>query len=219
MARKSISTEVEKSVLIASRRRCCICFGLNRDIGIKPGQIAHLDKDSSNSKLENLVFLCFDHHDAFDSKSSQSKNLTKKEVKFLKGELLTQVQIALGKPVPFGKMAVGDIDPISGHYVRTSGSTESAEIVITLLPEGLESVSRYYISGVAFFGLTREFGPNMGELSKVVELADSNRITWNDGNHKLAIDISDDGLEVVEEAIEMPVHGLDVSFSGNYRKK
>ena len=81
MSRKFVSHEVQASVLVKSRRRCCICFGLNRDAALKSGQIAHLDKDSSNHSEENLVFLCFHHHDEYDSTSSQRKNLTLGEVK------------------------------------------------------------------------------------------------------------------------------------------
>src|SRR5262249_33160957 len=35
----------------------------------------------SNNDLDNLAFLCLDHHDAYDQKTSQSKGLTVAEVK------------------------------------------------------------------------------------------------------------------------------------------
>lgn len=80
MPRKALTKNVEVEVLIASRRRCAICFGLNSDFSIKKGQIAHIDRNSSNDKLDNLVFLCLEHHDAYDSKTSQSKGLRTTEV-------------------------------------------------------------------------------------------------------------------------------------------
>ena len=80
MPRKALTKNVEAEVLIGSRRRCAICFGLNRDFSIKKGQIAHIDHNSSNDKLNNLVFLCFEHHDAYDSTTSQSKGLRATEV-------------------------------------------------------------------------------------------------------------------------------------------
>jgi predicted transcriptional regulator len=89
--RKPISPADEEAVLVRSRRRCCICFGLNRDVAIKKGQIAHLDQDSSNSSTENLAFLCFDHHDAYDSKTRSSKNFTIREVKRYRDELHHQI--------------------------------------------------------------------------------------------------------------------------------
>ena len=87
MDRKRINLNIEADVLVDSRRRCCICFGLNHDLEIKKGQIAHLDKDSSNNRYDNLAFLCFEHHDHYDSQTSQSKNFTITEVKKYREEL------------------------------------------------------------------------------------------------------------------------------------
>jgi len=91
LARKKIPDDIQKEVLVTSRRRCCICYGLNRDISIKKGQIAHLDGDNENYKFDNLAFLCFDHHDEYDGKTSQSKNFTIKEVKEYRAELYENV--------------------------------------------------------------------------------------------------------------------------------
>ena len=74
--RIKISEPIQTEVLTKSRRRCCICFGLNRDEEIKKGQIAHRDGNPNNNNIDNLAFLCFDHHDDYDSKTSQSKSLT-----------------------------------------------------------------------------------------------------------------------------------------------
>jgi len=85
--RVSVKAADQIAVLRLSRRRCCICYGLNRDDTQKKGQIAHLDRDSSNSKLDNLAWLCFDHHDEYDSSPSQSKSLQMNEVKSYREEL------------------------------------------------------------------------------------------------------------------------------------
>ncbi len=87
MTRKSVNKDIEADVLVESRRRCCICYGLNRDLSVKAGQIAHLDKDNTNNSYDNLAFLCFEHHDQYDSVTSQSKNFTIKEVKRYRDEL------------------------------------------------------------------------------------------------------------------------------------
>lgn len=63
------------------RRRCAICFYLDRDTNPKKGQIAHLDRRRSNSIEENLAFLCLAHHSEYDSTASQHKNFTVLEVK------------------------------------------------------------------------------------------------------------------------------------------
>lgn len=58
---------------------------------MKTGQIAHLDGDRSNSTVDNFAFLCLVHHDQYDSRTSQSKNLTIEEVKAYRTELYDQV--------------------------------------------------------------------------------------------------------------------------------
>jgi len=85
--RKKTSMKKEAKVLIMSRRRCCICFGLNRDDNIKKGQIAHLDRNNENDDFDNLAFLCLEHHDEYDGKTSQSKGMTTDEVKVYREEL------------------------------------------------------------------------------------------------------------------------------------
>jgi hypothetical protein len=86
--RPKIPSSVETQVLTASRRRCCLCFGLQGDLAETKGQIAHLDHDPSNNDPDNLAFLCFDHHDQHDSRTSQSKGLTDREVKEHRAHLL-----------------------------------------------------------------------------------------------------------------------------------
>lgn len=85
--RKKIPKEIETEVLIRSKRRCCLCFGINGDEQEKSGQIAHLDKNRNNNSIDNLAFLCFHHHDKYDSTTSQSKNYTISEVKSYKEQL------------------------------------------------------------------------------------------------------------------------------------
>ncbi len=87
LKRKQASSSIETEVVTRSARRCCLCYGLNNDFAIKKGQIAHLDQDSSNSISDNLVWLCFDHHDEYDTTTSQSKGLTMLEVKNYRDQL------------------------------------------------------------------------------------------------------------------------------------
>jgi hypothetical protein len=77
----------QAQVLLEGRRRCCVCFGLNRDAQLKKGQIAHLDGNRDNNAPKNLVFLCLEHHDEYDSRTSQSKGLTLAEVTHFRKEL------------------------------------------------------------------------------------------------------------------------------------
>lgn len=79
--RRKKNTANELRVLDQSRRRCCLCFCLRNDAGEKRGQIAHLDRDRSNDAFENLAFLCLEHHDEYDSSTSQSRSLQEAEVR------------------------------------------------------------------------------------------------------------------------------------------
>jgi hypothetical protein len=85
--RKHVSDALQAEVLVKSRRRCCVCFGLNNDATLKHGQIAHLDKNAANDSESNLAFLCLVHHDQFDSRTSQSKNFTRTEIERYRVEL------------------------------------------------------------------------------------------------------------------------------------
>lgn len=84
-------TKSELKVLYESRRRCCLCFHLQNDLLEKKGQIAHINKNSSDSREANLAWLCLDHHDTYDSKSSQSKNYTQQELREAKRDLVKQM--------------------------------------------------------------------------------------------------------------------------------
>ena len=86
-SRKRVPDSTQAEVLVQSRRRCCVCFGLNQDEAVKKGQIAHLDSDRNNNRIENLAFLCLVHHDEYDSRTSQSKGLTRHEIERYREEL------------------------------------------------------------------------------------------------------------------------------------
>ena len=89
-ARSPASKFVEKEVLTASRRRCCLCVFLTDRDDVRKGQIAHLNRDPSDSRFQNLVFLCLEHHDEYDGRASQSKGLTLEEVTEYRDRLYRQ---------------------------------------------------------------------------------------------------------------------------------
>lgn len=89
--RVPIPEQVQADVLLRSRRRCCICFGLHHDMTTKAGQIAHLDRNNGNAAEDNLAFLCLAHHDEYDSRTSQRKALSIREVKAFREELLNAI--------------------------------------------------------------------------------------------------------------------------------
>lgn len=87
MDRKAIPLEIQNKIFRKSKRRCALCFSIDNDKSEKNGQIAHLDQNNENNKFDNLVFLCLDHHDKYDGRTSQSKGYTKKEVKSYRDDL------------------------------------------------------------------------------------------------------------------------------------
>lgn len=79
--RKDWPSDVEAKILARSRRICAFCFYFEgeSDCQIR-GQIAHVDRDSSNATVENGAWLCKDHHDEYDIVSTQSKRLSPTEL-------------------------------------------------------------------------------------------------------------------------------------------
>jgi len=129
MVRKAVPQETQVDVLAACRRRCAICFGLNRDTGIKRGQIAHLDRDASKASFDNLVFLCLEHHDQFDSRTSQSKGLTSDEVRRFRQELATWIEHEYHPPTP----GISDrATPAFAPQRATIRENSAAEIIVNL---------------------------------------------------------------------------------------
>jgi hypothetical protein len=124
--RKTPTKEVTVNILTKSRRRCVLCFGLSGDLREKKGQIAHLDQDSSNSAEENLVFLCLEHHDTYDSKTSQSKGYVLEEVKTYAKHLYLAIETGLNSNL--------DPDQRKNDDLITH-DRENFQIVNEILPE------------------------------------------------------------------------------------
>lgn len=85
--RVPIPPDVRHEVLRKCRRRCCMCFGLKGDLGVKQGQLAHLDRDRANPKPKNLAFLCQECHTVYDTKNNRVLGFTPDEVRFYRDRL------------------------------------------------------------------------------------------------------------------------------------
>lgn len=195
MTRKPIPQAVQETVLAGCRRRCAICFGLDRDTGIKQGQIAHLDQDAGNPSVDNLVFLCLQHHDQLDSRTSQSKGLTAAEVRSFRSELLSTIEMAWRQAVNFGVVQVQPSDGISSHWVR-GDDFDSAELEVERLPG-----NRIRVQGIALHGKTWDIGPNFGELDFEAELADGIAKFGEPGSstYSLLLRFANDQVDAEEE--------------------
>lgn len=89
--RKKPSDPKVAELLVVTRRKCCLCYFLENDHRRKKVQIAHIDQKRNNSDASNLVPLCLDHHDEFDSVTRQSKNITMHELKMYKEMLIQEL--------------------------------------------------------------------------------------------------------------------------------
>ncbi|HMI65960.1 MAG TPA: hypothetical protein VK517_08000 [Cyclobacteriaceae bacterium] len=210
--RKKISIDTETGVVTSCRRRCAICFGLSKDTSIKKGQIAHLNKDNSDSRRENLVFLCLEHHDQYDSRTSQSKNFTMAEVAFFRQELERSIAKSWQEPVFFETLPLIDLTDISGHYYWETDNA-SAELDINALGKNLIQVT-----GIALSGTEKRYGPNLGQVEFKEKLMDD-EIVYADPKtgYEMRIKFGKDEL-AVSEKIQLGVFGNNVRFEGAFKK-
>jgi hypothetical protein len=95
-ARKRATVEVQTSVLVLSKRRCCLCYYWNEHKGRRTGQIAHINRKRDDSRFDNLVWLCVEHHDEYDSRTSQSKGITAGELREYRSQLYKEIN---SKPI------------------------------------------------------------------------------------------------------------------------
>ena len=156
MTRPAIPKTVAAQVAIRARRRCCICFGLHWDSGIKDGQIAHLDRNKENSDPENLVWLCLEHHDRYDTRHSQSKGYMMEEVKFyrekldkfLKGEDKAHERFMRTPPAARRKKQPFELTPrheVALKFFTSPHRTVSALLTISKFPQTAEEVNEIIV--------------------------------------------------------------------------
>lgn len=217
MVRKAISEKIVDEVLSRSRRRCALCYGLERCKEVTNGQIAHIDRDSSNATFDNLVFLCLDHHDKYDSKTSQSKNFTPNELKQYRDELYSDLEKSLSVASNFFTSATYSDDTYSGKYAYEAENREASLTIRHISGE------RYLIDGMAFYGTQSKGGPNIGELCEIGILT-SGVLTFSDFSddgeeEKYSIRITFYGQKIeVLDSCCCRRFGAGVSFSGTYTK-
>ncbi len=140
MARKPISDEVQKNVVTKSRRRCCLCFWHDGKDDVQKGQIAHLDQNNENSDEDNLVFLCLQHHDEYDSKTSQSKGLREDEVRHWRDMLYQEMADRFGTVRKHAcELSVEHFAWLPGYFcftaflrLKNTGDTQLTSVVVCL---------------------------------------------------------------------------------------
>lgn len=148
--RPPIPTTVQTELLTQSRRRCCLCFGLNRDIEVKDGQIAHLDRNPVNNRSDNLVWLCLSHHDDYDSVRRQTKRLTLEEVKSYREKLYSQLAALLSNGAEEPNEPLEDLESDSALEVIYRYSDADKAVTKTVITEIINRVEQIYQFGHAY---------------------------------------------------------------------
>lgn len=189
---------------------------------MRPGQIAHLDQNRDNNALSNLAFLCLDHHDEYDSSTSQRKGFTLNEVKLLRDELHDTINKAFSQQVHFGEILTPPADPFAGSWIRLDCGINSAEIKLIPLPDSHEGATQYFISGFALWGADRERGPNLGTLEFVGEMTKNRTIVYSRGSFGnetvTQMTFFATGELVVVEQNWIGEYGMNVAFEGFYKR-
>jgi len=127
-------------------------FGLDGDTTEKEGQLAHVDRDSSNAIVENAAFLCTKHHARYDSVSKQTKGYTTEELIFYRGSLYEYLS--------------GD----SGAWPDTvAGTTKTRKSVVSLSLEVYDRRVPYYRTTKSF--IRNVIAEGKVELKEIFEFA------------------------------------------------
>jgi len=148
--RPPIPTKVQTELLTQCRRRCCLCFGLKADIEVKEGQIAHLDRNPSNNRLENLAWLCLHHHDQYDSIRRQTKRLTLEEVKLYREQLNFQLISLLSKNAEEPDKLLEDAESDLTLEVIYRYSDADKAVTKTVITEIINRIEQVYQFGHAY---------------------------------------------------------------------
>jgi hypothetical protein len=99
--RKEFSPGVIERTLLRSARVCPLCYWFDGDGSAKwDGQIAHLDRDHSNAEEANAVYLCARHHNSYDSRSSQFKQIAPAELRHWRDKVYNGVESGILPSAP-----------------------------------------------------------------------------------------------------------------------
>jgi len=79
--RRKINQDAVATLQFRADLRCCLCQYVG-DLPPRPqsGQIHHIDGDPSNSAIENLVWLCLEHHEEVGKIGHSSRRIHAKTI-------------------------------------------------------------------------------------------------------------------------------------------
>lgn len=220
MARQPVSQSVQADVVTKSRRRCALCVFLDNDRSEKDGQIAHLNGKNSDSRLENLVWLCLFHHNRFDSRTSVSKNYTQHEVKRYRDQLYAEYHKTAYSEVEISQCRTY-LQKYAGLFSDLFEVGEELAFSVHDSTHGaIEEIANYWQSNslrsynLEIRGLQDRISENLGY---VLQIYDANSYNWNGGHivfdlHRIGGDILDakkSKMKPLVAAIYDDYHSLD----------
>jgi hypothetical protein len=149
------------------------------------------------------------HHDSYDSRTSQSKGLIKKEVEKFKEEL--EVYIAENWNQTIVDTGQIKMDFFTGSYFR-GDEFESSELEVTFLGGNL-----IHVRGNAMWGINREYGPHIGQLDLVTEISVNKAVFIDklfEDTYRLELEFLGDKLKADEDYV-LGYFGMSASFGVN----
>jgi hypothetical protein len=176
MSRKPIPESTQTEILLKSRRRCCLCFWLKGEDEVKKGQFAHLDGNHENAAEGNLAFLCFEHHDEYDSTTRISKGLREAEVKRWRDELYKEMAYRFKSIKRHGfELSITNFSPLNGvnrftanfRLKNTGESAVQSPVIAIQLPE---NVGGEVPDREQYLGESRSFGSSMTMRMPVIDI-------------------------------------------------
>lgn len=192
------------AVLKKSRRRCAFCFGLERDTRQKRGQIAHINHERADFREANLAWLCLgEHHDQYDSRTRQSRNLTSSELRHYKKELESWVRQGMA---PLGSSPNPLVRPGAKRTIRKSSIKTRRKVLV--IPKGLRPLWTQLTEGESGRPLIRMLVRNNHDRSEAVisEVAlryDGVDLPWESTLPCFSTSVSLDG-RMIQNVVLMP---------------
>lgn len=111
------------------------------------GQIAHLDHDNEHSDFENLAWLCLNHHDEYDGRTSVSKGLKESEVREYRDLLYKELDRDARRPSVEPPKEVagdhGDQAPQFIGYLEGLSGDELYRLAVPVLIEKAQTINFY----------------------------------------------------------------------------
>src|SRR5437588_386445 len=89
--RKPIPPRIADDVMFMADLLCCVCERRGH-------HIHHIDEDPSNNDIDNLVLLCFEHHEEVTVQGGMTRKLTPKLLRRYRSELYRKVEAKRNLP-------------------------------------------------------------------------------------------------------------------------